>query len=74
MTPDEQERLYKRLCQFETIGQVSESMRRLIEDVWPELVSKRNNPEPQLLASSEWSYVLADEPRVGLANLGVETS
>jgi hypothetical protein len=40
MTPDEQERLYKRLCQLETIGPVSDSMRRLIQDVWPELVSK----------------------------------
>jgi hypothetical protein len=25
MTPDEQERLYKRLCQLETIGPVSDS-------------------------------------------------
>ncbi len=42
----EQERLYKRLCQFETIGPVSESMRRLIEDVWPELVSKLPPKQP----------------------------
>ena len=45
ITPDEQERLYKRL-QFETIGPVSESMRRLIEDVWPELVSKLPPKQP----------------------------
>ena len=40
ITPDEQERVYKPLCQFEIIGPVSDSMRRLIQEVWPELVSK----------------------------------
>ena len=46
ITPDEQERLYKRLCQFETIGPVSDSMRRLIQEVWPELVSKLPPKQP----------------------------
>jgi hypothetical protein len=39
--PDEQEQqLYRELLEFERIGVVSDSMRELIEDVWPELAHK----------------------------------
>jgi hypothetical protein len=41
MLPDEQEQqLYKELREFERIEFVSDSMRELIEDVWPELADK----------------------------------
>jgi hypothetical protein len=41
MLPDEQEQqLYRELLEFERIGVVSDSMRELIEDVWPELAHK----------------------------------
>jgi hypothetical protein len=41
MLPDEQEQqLYKELLESERIEVVSDSMRELIEDVWPELAHK----------------------------------
>jgi hypothetical protein len=40
MMPDEIERVHKELLEFEHIEAVSDSMRRLIEDLWPELLQK----------------------------------
>jgi hypothetical protein len=34
------ERIHKEILEFKNIEAVSESMRELIEDLWPELVSK----------------------------------
>jgi hypothetical protein len=38
--PDELERIHKRLLEFERIESVSDEMRELIEEVWPELTHK----------------------------------
>jgi hypothetical protein len=40
MMPDEIEREHKELLEFEHIEAVSDSMRKLIEDLWPELLQK----------------------------------
>ena len=34
------ERIHKEILDFKNIEDISESMRELIEDLWPELVSK----------------------------------
>jgi hypothetical protein len=38
--PDEIERIHKDLLQFERIEAISDPMRELIEELWPELVHK----------------------------------
>jgi len=38
--PDEIERIHKDLLQFERIEAISDPMRELVEDLWPELVHK----------------------------------
>ena len=38
--PDELERIHKGLLEFERIESVSDEMRELIEEVWPELTHK----------------------------------
>ena len=45
--PDEIERIHKEVLQFERIEAVSDPMRELIEDLWPELVHKLPPKEPQ---------------------------
>jgi hypothetical protein len=40
MMPDEVERIHQELLEFETIESISDPMRALIEDLWPELVHK----------------------------------
>jgi hypothetical protein len=38
--PDEIERIHKEVLEFDSIEAISDSMRELIEDLWPELVHK----------------------------------
>jgi hypothetical protein len=38
--PDEIERIHKEVLEFESIEAISDPMRELIEDLWPELVHK----------------------------------
>jgi hypothetical protein len=45
--PDEIERIHKDLLQFERIEAVSDPMRELIEELWPELVHKLPPKTPQ---------------------------
>ena len=40
MLPDEIERIHQEILEFEMIETVSDPMRQLIEDLWPELVHK----------------------------------
>jgi hypothetical protein len=40
MMPEEIERVHKELLEFEHIEAVSDSVRKLIEDLWPELLQK----------------------------------
>jgi hypothetical protein len=40
ITSDEIERIHKEVLEFERIEAISEPMRELIEDLWPELVHK----------------------------------
>jgi hypothetical protein len=40
MLPDEIERIHKEILEFEKIEVISNSMRELIEDLWPELANK----------------------------------
>jgi hypothetical protein len=40
LMPEEQEQIHKELLEFAQIQAVSDSMRELIEEVWPELVHK----------------------------------
>lgn len=46
LTPEEQEQMHQELLEFERIEAVSDSMRELIEAVWPELVHKLPPREP----------------------------
>jgi hypothetical protein len=43
--PDELERIHNELLQSERIGAVSDEMRELVEQVWPELVNKLGTKE-----------------------------
>jgi hypothetical protein len=45
--PDEIERIHKDLLQFERIEAISDPMRELIEELWPELVHKLPPKRPQ---------------------------
>jgi hypothetical protein len=45
--PDEIERIHKEVLELERIEAVSDPMRELIEDLWPELVHKLPPKEPQ---------------------------
>jgi hypothetical protein len=45
--PDEIERIHKDLLQFERIEAISDPMRELIEELWPELVHKLPPKTPQ---------------------------
>jgi hypothetical protein len=45
--PDEIERIHKEVLSFERIEAVSDPMRELIEDLWPELVHKLPSKKPQ---------------------------
>ena len=47
MLPDEIEQIHQELLEFEIIEAVSDPMRELIEDLWPELVHKLPPKEPQ---------------------------
>jgi len=40
MLPDEIERIHREVLAFERIESISDPMRELIEDLWPELVHK----------------------------------
>jgi hypothetical protein len=40
MLPDEIERIHREIIEFDRIEAVSDPMRELIEDLWPELVHK----------------------------------
>jgi hypothetical protein len=44
---DEIERIHKDLLQFERIEAISDPMRELIEELWPELVHKLPPKTPQ---------------------------
>jgi hypothetical protein len=45
--PDEIARIHKEVLEFERIEAISDPMRELIEDLWPELVHKLPSREPQ---------------------------
>ena len=45
--PDEIERIHKEVFEFERIEAISDPMRELIEDLWPELVHKLPPKRPQ---------------------------
>jgi hypothetical protein len=44
---DEIERIHKEILEFEHIEAISDPMRALIEDLWPELVHKLPPKKPQ---------------------------
>jgi len=44
---DEIERIHKEVLEFESIEAISDPMRELIEDLWPELVYKLPLKKPQ---------------------------
>jgi hypothetical protein len=44
---DEIERIHKEVLKFERIEAVSDPMRELIEDLWPELLDKLPPKKPQ---------------------------
>jgi hypothetical protein len=46
MTPADLKRLHKELLEFERIDAVSDEMRAVIQDLWPELVYKLPSKEP----------------------------
>jgi hypothetical protein len=46
MTATEQRQLYNELVKLKRFDVVSDEMRRLIEEVWPELVHKLPSREP----------------------------
>jgi hypothetical protein len=46
ITSDEIKRIHKEVLKFERIESVSDSMRALIEDLWPELVHKLPSKKP----------------------------
>ena len=45
--PDEIEWIHKEVLEFERIEAISDPMRELIEDLWPELVHKLPPKKPQ---------------------------
>jgi hypothetical protein len=45
--PDEIERIHKEVLKFERIEAISDPMRELIEDLWPELMHKLPPKKPQ---------------------------
>jgi hypothetical protein len=47
ITSDEIERIHKEVLEFEYIEAISDPMRELIEDLWPELVHKLPPKRPQ---------------------------
>jgi hypothetical protein len=47
MTSADLERLHKELLEFKRIDVVSDEMRAVIEDLWPELVHKLPPKKPQ---------------------------
>jgi hypothetical protein len=47
ITADEIERIHEEVLEFERIEAVSDQMRELIEDLWPELVHKLPPKKPQ---------------------------
>jgi hypothetical protein len=47
VTSDEIERIRKEVLEFERIEAISDPMRELIEDLWPELVHKLPPKRPQ---------------------------
>jgi hypothetical protein len=47
ITSDEIERIHKEVLEFEHIDVISDPMRELIEDLWPELVHKLPPKRPQ---------------------------
>jgi hypothetical protein len=47
ITPDEIEQIHKEVLKFDSIEVVTDSMRALIEDLWPELVHKLPPKAPQ---------------------------
>jgi hypothetical protein len=48
--PDEIERIHKEVHKFERIEAISDPMRELIEDLWPELAHKVPPKEPRSLS------------------------
>jgi hypothetical protein len=47
ITSDEIEQTHKEVLEFEQIDAISDPMRELIEDLWPELVYKLPPKKPQ---------------------------
>jgi hypothetical protein len=47
ITSDEIERIHKEVLKFERIEAISDPMRELIEDLWPELAHKLPPKKPQ---------------------------
>jgi hypothetical protein len=47
ITSDEIERIHKGVLEFERIEAISDPMRELIEDLWPELMHKLPPKKPQ---------------------------
>jgi hypothetical protein len=47
MTPADLKRLHKELLEFERIDAVSDEMRAVIQDLWPELAHKLPPKKPQ---------------------------
>jgi hypothetical protein len=47
ITSDEIERIHKEVLKFERIEAISDPMRELIEDLWPELVHELPRKKPQ---------------------------
>jgi hypothetical protein len=45
--PDEIERIHGEIVKFERIEAISDPMRELIEDLWPQLVHKPPQKNPQ---------------------------
>jgi hypothetical protein len=45
--PDEIEQIHKEVLKFERIEAISDPMRELIEELWPELVHKLPPKKPQ---------------------------
>ncbi len=63
ITSDETERIHKGVLEFERIEAISDPMRELIEDLWPELVHKLSL---YVVSAAEWrppaSHWLWSEP------------
>jgi hypothetical protein len=47
ITSDEIERIHKEVLEFEHIEAISDAMRELIEELWPELTHKLPPKKPQ---------------------------